>query len=51
MIQNEESQEDSSLPFLLHPQVEARGPVQFCQNSIANLSKKEIVHAQKNFPM
>ena len=29
--------EDSTLPFLKHPQAEARGQVQFCQNLIINL--------------
>ena len=48
MIRNEENLEDSALPFLIHPQAEARGQVQFCKKIYSKIySKKEIVHAQK----
>ena len=51
MIRNEENLEDSTLPFLIHPQAEARGQVQFCQNLIINLfSKKFFFTWTKKFP-
>ena len=50
MIQNEENQEDSTLPFLIHPQVEARGQVHFCKNSTSNLFEKGDSPCTKEFP-
>ena len=50
MIRNEENQENFLLPFLIHPQVEARGQVQFCQNSIANLFEEGDSPCTKEFP-
>ena len=50
MIRNEENLEDSSLPFLILPQAEARGQVQFCQNLIANLFEKGDSPCTKEFP-
>ena len=45
----EKSEEISILLFLLNPLDENRGQVQFCQNLIANLFEKEIVHVPRNF--
>ena len=51
MIPNEESfEENSILPFLIHPQVEAREQVQFCQNLIVNLFEKGDSPCTKKFP-
>ena len=50
MIRNEEILEDSTLPILTHPEAEARGQVQFCQNSIINLFEKRDSPSTKEFP-
>ena len=50
MIRNEENLQDSTLPFLTHPQAEARGQVQFCQNLIVNLFEKGDSPCTKEFP-
>ena len=49
MIRNKENLEDSALPFLIHPQAEARGQVQFCRNLIANLFEKGDSPCRKEF--
>ena len=42
---------DSILLSVSHPQCDpAKGQVQFYRNLISNFSKKEKVHAHRNFP-
>ena len=50
MILNEETPEDSEISYLIHPQAEARGQVQFCPNLIANLFEKGDSPCTKEFP-
>ena len=50
MIRSEDNLEDSVLSFLIHPQAEARGQVQFCQNLIANLFEKGDCPCKNEFP-
>ena len=49
MIRNEENLEVSRLPFLIHPQAEARGQVQFCQSLITTLFEKGDSLCKKEF--
>ena len=50
MIRNDENLKDSTLPLLIHPQAEARGQVQLCQNLIINLFEKGDSPCTKKFP-
>ena len=50
MIRNEDTLEDSVLPFVIHSLTEARGQVQFCQSLIANLFEKGESPCTKEFP-
>ena len=49
MIRNEENLEDSRLPFLIHPQAEAQGQLQFCQSLITTLFEKGDSPCRKEF--
>ena len=51
MIRKDENlKENSILPFLIHPQVEARGQVQFCQKLIVSLFEKGDSPCTKKLP-
>ena len=50
MIRNKENGEENSiLPFLINPSADARGQVQFCQNSIVKLFEKGDSPCTKEF--
>ena len=51
MIQNEKNLEENSiLLFLIHPQAEGRGQVQFCQKLFVDLFEKGDSPCTKEFP-